>query len=105
MLRAQYTGDTNKNLATIRKHLTNRKLGTSISACLYSDGSVRVNAYTSKKQVDLGRFKVAVEAIVKDSEVAVKKISYRSTAEDVDSYPFPAWYTRTAILEFGREAV
>lgn len=101
-LRAKYTGDTNKNLATIRKHLTNRELGTTISACLYSDGSVRVNAFTSKKQLDLGRFKAAVEAIIKDSEVAVEKISYRST---VELGHFITWYERTAILQFEQEAV
>ena len=99
MLRSQYTGNTNSNLATIRKHLTNRKLGTTLSACLYSDGSVRVNYYTSKKQVALNAFKAAVEAIVRDAGVAVKDIRYRSTIEK-DNFPFPAWYTRTAILSF-----
>jgi hypothetical protein len=100
-LRAQYTGGTNSNLATIRKHLTNRKLGTSIAACLYSDESIRINTFTSKQQVNLGRFKNAVEAIIKDAGVAVKKISYRSTFE-INNF---TWYTRIAILEFGQEVV
>lgn len=103
-LRAQYTGDTNKNLATIRRHLTNRKLGTVIHANLYSDGSVRVSAFSNKKQLDLGKFKEAVQAIVVDTKLAVVDVQYRS-----EKY---RWFTghpptckRTAILEFGQEAI
>ena len=102
MLRAQYTGSTNRNLATIRKHLTNRKLGSEISASLYSDGSVRVIAFGSEKHLDLGKFKTAAQAIVKDAGVSVKEILYRS--EKYGWLGGYLTYKRTAIISFEQEA-
>ena len=95
-LRAQYTDNTNSDLAKIRRHLTNRKLGTELCARLFSDGSLRIMAIGTRKIIPLDAFKKAVSDIVCDAEVDVAETRFRSTKEEW--WSGVVYRTRTAVL-------
>ena len=63
--RARYTGETDKILAEIRRHLTHKGLGTNGHAVKYSDGTYRIITYNT---MSVFKFKLAVAKVIEECD-------------------------------------
>ena len=94
-LRAQYTNETNTQLAAVRRNLRKHGLGQDVHANLYSDGSIRIVTWKNLTPVD---FRLAVTDIANKAGLKIKTFRMRIEKDPYDMRS--KLKSRTAVIQF-----